>query len=208
MGVIGIAGQLSTGKDSVADYIVSKLGWKKIPLAKHVKRIYCETFGVDLEFVEKWKRIDDPPPGFDMNVRKSLQFIGDGFRKIKGSIWIELLFQNAVESFALSDCRYINEIRKVKELKGLMVLMYRPDFENDDPNDSEAQIKPLVDWFKSTGREGYVTGELVKECPEALVDAPIGVSYIDLFLINDGTLEDLHKKIDKFILSDSKYKTT
>ena len=91
---VGIAGQKQNGKDTVADYVQDQLAqddefvfkFERAAFAANVKRVFVETFDVTYEFIEKWKTIPEPPPGFDMSVREGLQFIGDGFRKIKSSI--------------------------------------------------------------------------------------------------------------------------
>lgn len=90
--VIGVASQAQHGKDTLADRLCERLNsqsqsnWQRRAFAANVKRVFCETFGVDSAFVEKWKVRSDVPPGFDMPVRQALQFIGDGFRQIMGSI--------------------------------------------------------------------------------------------------------------------------
>src|SRR5579871_5527666 len=114
MKVIGIAGQLGSGKDTLADYLGKQLNektketWKRIGFAHALKKVYMETFNKSWEFIEEWKRRDEIPPGMNMNVRKSLQFIGDGFRDIQSDIWIEIAFRDQ-EPKIISDVRYINE---------------------------------------------------------------------------------------------------
>ena len=186
---IGIGGQMRSGKDTVADYLAPKIGYERASFASNVKRIYCETFGVDIEFVEKWKVIPENPPGFDSTVRQGLQLIGDGFRKIKGDIWVELALRDKNRKAVISDCRYINELKAVKDSGGYNILMCRPGYENNDPNGSEAQIRPLADYFASTKQEGVV---------KAGLDAPYGCEFVDFFIINNGTVEDLFAKSDQF----------
>src|SRR4051812_9353848 len=103
MQVIALAGQLCVGKDEVADYLVQRLNgrydrddpaervrrafpdrrrWERASFAGAVKKVFCDAFGVDLAFIEAWKRNPAPPPGMLMPVRQALQFIGDGFRQI------------------------------------------------------------------------------------------------------------------------------
>jgi len=53
--------------------------WQRASFASNVKKVFCDTFDKDLDFVEKWKTNPEPPPGFSKNIRQSLQFIGDGF---------------------------------------------------------------------------------------------------------------------------------
>lgn len=186
MSLIGVAGQFRNGKDEISDYIARKLNLKRAAFASNVKRIFCETFGVNLEFVEKWKTIPEPPPGFDMPVRQSLQFIGDGFRKIKSDIWVDLIFRNDPSETVISDVRYINELVEINKNKGINILVYRPGYLNEDPNESEAQIKIFVEHFLNKKTEGKVKDQHEK------------FGLIDYFIINDGTLEDLYKKIDVF----------
>lgn len=233
MKVIGLAAQMQNGKDTAADYLKEKLpsvfgeDFTRTAFAASVKRVYSETFNVPLSFIEEWKVKPECPPGFDMNVRQGLQFIGDGFRKIQGNIWIELAFRNRTDNIILSDARYINELKKIKSLDGLTILVWRPGFENNDPNGSESQIKPVVDWFKACheayGIEGPIN-DLFKESETAdeltgdwssghplrprywnaatdpRANIPEGCQYVDLFLVNEGTKEDFYAKIDKIVV--------
>lgn len=193
-------GQAQMGKDTLADYLATKLNelpveplaylpaetgpeWKRVSLAGSVKKIYCDAFGVDLDFIEKWKTVPENPPGLELPVRAGLQFIGDGFRKIKGSIWIDKLFQNITTPGAIcSDGRYINELVASKAHGGFNILVVRPDKLSNDPNGSEAQIKPLLDWALNT----------TLEKPEAM-------QYIDAIIMNNGTKEELYKQVDALI---------
>lgn len=191
MKLIGCAGQLRNGKDVTADFLGDRLGWNRGAFASNVKRIFCETFNVDPEFIEKWKTIPQPPPGFNKSIRQSLQFIGDGFRTIKDGIWIEKLLRDCPDSLIISDIRYKNELSKVKELGGINILIYRPGFLNDDPNPSESVMKDFVLHFLEKGVEGKVKSNG-------------DYSLIDYFLINNGEISDLHNKIDNLVISQLK----
>jgi hypothetical protein len=185
--VIGVAGQLRQGKDLASDHLARTLGLDRGAFATGVKQVFCEYFGVDMAFVERWKVVDEPPPGFLVSVRKSLQFIGDGFRSIKDDVWIERLFSQHPHDVAISDVRYRNELAAVRERGGVNVLIYRPGFMNDDPNGSEAQIRPFVEHFLAEGREGGVTA-----------DGDFGL--VDFFLVNDGGIGDFRAKIDELVV--------
>jgi hypothetical protein len=185
--IIGVAGQLRQGKDVAADYIASKLGLGRGAFAAGVKQAFCEYFGVDMEFIERWKVIQEPPPGFKMNVRKALQFIGDGFRGIKEEVWIESLFRLCPRGVVISDVRYRNELASVRRRGGYNILMCRPGFLNDDPNGSESQIRTFVDHFMASGREGLVSHDG-------------DFDLVDFFLVNDGTIDDLYAKIDDLVV--------
>ena len=228
MKVVCCAGQKQNGKDTIADYLLPYMKswypktdtgedevWERGAFANAVKRIFCDAFGVDFDFIEEWKQKDEAPPGFDMNVRKSLQFIGDGFREIRGNIWIELAFRKQKVSTILSDGRYVNELKMTNYLGGLNLLTYRTGWLNNDKNESEAQMRPLVQWFDSTGMEGYIWDKLLdadgnpkdgwtviagsqgnfhyKEIPE-------NAMLVDLFIRNNGGVQDVCDKVHEFVL--------
>lgn len=199
--IIAIAAQMQNGKSTVIDHLSAAINWKKVAFARKVKTIYCDAFGVDLNFIEKWKTINECPPGFDLPVRKGLQIIGDGFRQIMGNVWIMNCFKENFPPMCIEDGRYINELIKVSKEGGYNILIWRPGYENDDPNGSEAQIRPLVDWFsklKDNGKQ-FEGSTLAIEDWEG---CPYGSQNINYFLINDGNIQDLHNKIDKSIIAD------
>lgn len=193
MSAIIACSQQNMGKDEFCNYLITKLdsSWQRGSLANPVKDIYCQAFGVTREFIEKWKRNPEPPPGFKQNVRKGLQVIGDGFRKIKEDVWIEIALKDESEKPVISDGRYGNEAVIVRAKGGLAILLYRPEFLNDDPNDSEAEIRPVLEYYYANVVEGPISEETRKSLKYP--------SY-DYFLINDGTLEDLYQKIDTQVI--------
>lgn len=210
MFVIGVAGQAQNGKDTVADRLVvrlnelSNISWGRSAFAAAVKRVYCETFAVDLEFVEKWKTNPNPPPGFDMPVRQALQFIGDGFRKIKGTIWLDLAFRSQ-DPVIISDVRYINEFMRIKTEGGMNIIVAHPDRLNDDPNGSEAQIRPYAQWCLDRWRgSGNSVVDLRQIDWESLRNngeqIPAGIENFDVFICNCGTLEDLWRTVDEYVV--------
>lgn len=199
MKVISCGGQASNGKDTVADYLVEQLRkvdptWQRIGFAHAVKQVFMDTFQVDWDFIEEWKRKDEVPKGFNLPIRKSLQFIGDGFRQIQSDIWINMAFRKD-ENKIISDVRYYNEAKAVHEHGGLNILIWRPDWENDDPNPSESQIKSTVDWFVNEGLEGDMRGNKLSE-----IDGDIQPHLFDVFLRNEGTRDALFEKVDRLVV--------
>lgn len=194
MKIIGFASQLAMGKDTAADYLAIELNrvqttgtWERGAFANAVKDTFCRAFNVDREFLEKWKRIDDAPPGMKMNIRKALQFVGDGFRQIVSDIWIDIALRDNGKQLIVSDCRYINEAKNIRGRQGINVIMYRTNYFNNDTNPSESQIKPIIEWCLKTQKEG----EIIHNDP----NAPEGSELYDYFLINDKEIVDLHYKI-------------
>ena len=199
MRVISVAAQLGNGKDVLCDYLATALNdrgntgtWERSAFANAVKKVFMDSFGVDWKFIEKWKRIDEAPPPFLKNVRKSLQFIGDGFRQIQGDIWIDIALRDETRQMVISDSRYINESKAVKKKNGFTMVLWRPGWENDDPNPSEAQILPIVQACVNTQKEGKIDPSLCPDVPD--------LQYYDYFLKNEGSLADLYKKIDDVVV--------
>lgn len=213
--VIGVASQAQHGKDTLADRLCEKLNanrdsnpWVRRAFATNVKRVFCETFNVDAAFVEEWKVKSEAPPGFDMPVRQALQFIGDGFRKIMGTIWLDLAFRDNLPKI-ISDVRYINEFTRVKAEGGLNVLIGRPDRLNDDPNGSEAQIRPYIEWcFKAFSptikfvdlRDVDWRG-IRDKCTSEAEYPPPNIEMFDVFVRNDGTIDELYNIVDTKLVS-------
>lgn len=186
MKLIGIAGQAGAGKNALADYLLQKLNkdekWVLGSFADNVKRIFCDTFGVSRDFIEHWKRIDECPPGFDMPIRQCLTFIGDGFRNICPTIWMDLLLNNRKDNLCLSDARYLNEILRIRKEGGINILLWRYGFENEIPNASEQEFRPIINDLKNK-EEGVLKDH-----------------QFDIFIKNNGDLDQLYAKADKIIL--------
>lgn len=194
MKLIAAYGQLANGKDVLCDDLAVALNektgqhWERGAFANAVKDTFCRAFDVDREFIEKWKRIDTPPPGFLVSVRKGLQNIGDGFRQIVPDIWIQIALRDAIgKNVIISDGRYINEAISVKKNNGINVLVYRDGFLNNDPNPSESQLKPLVMYARDYLSDGVID-------TKNLVNAPEGMEYFDVFIRNESDRDSFLKK--------------
>lgn len=202
MKLIGCFGQLASGKDELCNYLVKSLNnrascsiWQRKAFATAVKQVFCDAFGVDFDFIEEWKRKSEIPPGMKKPVRQGLQFIGDGFRQIQDDIWIEKALKDD-GYYCISDGRYINEAKMIKKKGGINILLYRPGYLNDDQNASEAEIRPLVEWCRDNKKDGQI---LWKNDVWDVV-LPSGIECFDLFVINDGSLQKLHNKIERIVV--------
>lgn len=189
--IIGLFGQAAAGKDTIADFLIpifnkhmdeNKHVLRKVAFAYNVKKIFCDYFDVDFDFIEKWKRNPEPPPDFLMNVRQSLQMIGDGFRKVKSSVWIDKLI-NKASNVVITDGRYINEANAIKQKGGINILINRPSHRNNDQNDSEKIMGEVSDYFYHRSSCGAIVSEKYP--------------MFDYFLNNDGDIQDLENKVFK-----------
>lgn len=94
-----INGRSLAGKDTIADYLVKKYGFKKVSFAKPIYEIARKYFGMTTKD------------------RKLLQDIGQKFREINPDIWVNLLLRslNKHDRYVISDIRQANEYIKCKE---------------------------------------------------------------------------------------------
>lgn len=199
MQIIGIAGQLGNGKDVLGERLKQTLEerfgdeWFHRSWASGLKNVFYDAFNVTKEFSEEWKRNPEMPPGFDMTVRGALQQIGDGFRQIKGDVWIDWTLRRSPNKTFITDCRYPNELKRIREEGGINILVIRPTHINDVDHPSEAHLRPIVDWFADY--EGPVLEESITPA------APPGVEYIDYVIRNDSTILEFNEKIDGGLVS-------
>lgn len=215
MKVVAVGGQAQNGKDTVADHLMLRLSemnqnWNRIAFAAKVKQIFCDTFGVDIDFIEKWKVVPEPPPGFIMSVRKGLQFIGDGFRTIQPEVWLNQPFRDRSNSLIISDVRYVNEFTRVYNEGGLNILIVKPDRLTFDSNGSEAQIRPYAEWFlflvknyfKDESRIVFdlrnLDWDLIRK--QFNVIFPENIEYFHVFVHNNRSKQDLESAVDSDLL--------
>lgn len=199
--LIGIAGQMRNGKDTVVNRLMTQLHdnfneiWINRAWADGLKQVLYDAFGLSKEYAEHWKTQPEPPPGFNMAIRKALQFIGDGFRDIKDDVWIQWTLQQMQggDGMIISDSRYVNELLAVAQNGGFNVLVIRPDFINNDPHPSESQLAPIVKYFNEKAKDGIATRWLNGS-------GPPGADQIDFILKNDGTEEALCQKVDELLI--------
>lgn len=200
---IGWGGQLYNGKDEAANYLAVRLNelsheanWTRNAFANKVKETFEKAFGKDRAWVEKWKRIEIPPPGFKKNVRQCLIAIGDGFRQMYPNIWIDKAFENQTTNQIISDCRYVNETNYIRENGGITILLWRDGYLNNLDNASEQEYMPFIK--KCLDTQTWQTGETRWKPLEGRINNP-DIPF-DMFIRNEGTLEDLRRKIDEIIV--------
>jgi len=202
MKIIGISGQMAYGKDELADCLAAhykkekNMEWIKRGMAVPVKETFCKMFDVDIDFIEKWKRNPEPPPGFKKNVRDSLQFIGDGARSIDPYVWIKKMVEfaedNSEKNIIVPDCRYFNEAELIKNKKGFTILVYRPGYLNDNENESESQIRKVLDWII---QNDFKEGKIDLQRMSKYASYPQEILFYDYYILNDGSLENFKTKV-------------
>lgn len=132
-------GKARSGKDTVADIFV-QCGFLKYSLADKVKWVAREIFGWNCEKDEKG--------------RKLLIAIGNKMREIDEKCWIEALTielgREGQFNAVIPDIRYKNEAKWIREMKGILIRVERPELDDSDEewrkSKSETDLDDWDDW--------------------------------------------------------------
>lgn len=124
--IIGLIGYAQSGKDTVASILVEKYGYRRIAFADKIKdflyninpMVACSPTGYlqDLVKLVGWNEAKKEP-----QVRKLLQDLGISARELLDeNIWIisALGKINSGERAVITDVRFENEAKKIKDLGG------------------------------------------------------------------------------------------
>lgn len=207
--IVGIAGFIGSGKDTIADYLITFKGFKRMSYAEPLKDAISAIFGWDRELLEgttkysrEWRDAIDPWWAERLNInhltpRWVLQQWGTevGRLAFHDDIWIasiENRLRSIKDNIVISDCRFPNELNSIKRAGGITVRVTR------GPNPS--WYDAAITFNKGLTDSGYVESAkiLEKENVHASEYSSVGLSY-DFCIDNSGTVDELHRKIDSII---------
>ena len=139
--IFGICGFKSSGKDTVADLLVNRYGFKKLSFACALKDMLSIIFGWSrdkLEGITKedrlWRENVDTWWATELNMphltpRFALQHFGtEIFRNHwHPDIWTKIIENQLTKytNIVITDCRFPNEINLVKKYGGKLIHVYR-----------------------------------------------------------------------------------
>lgn len=216
--IIGISGFQSSGKDTIADYLVKEHGFVKLSFASALKDIVAIIFGWSRERLEglkvedrQWREEIDPKWAKTLNIpvltpRYVLQYLGtEVFRNhFHTDIWTKIV-ENQLsfyENIVVSDCRFANEIEMIKQNGGKIIQVHRDDHVLDIGAKHLSKL-PLEVYPPKVDIDAKHLSELPLEVSGAKHPSELEWTkcHYDRVIKNNGTIEDLHIKVN-LILSD------
>lgn len=139
--IIGLLGEAGSGKDTVANYLISMHGYSQDSFATSLKDAVAAVFGWDREALEgkttesrEWRETVDSWWSERLNIpdltpRLMLQQWGTEVCRnhFHNDIWIASLERRmaANSNTVISDCRFPNEIDVIKKMSGITIRIYR-----------------------------------------------------------------------------------
>ena len=207
--ILGVTGFIVSGKDTVADYLCTFHGFKRVSFAASLKDAVSSVFGWDRELLEgstktsrEWREQKDEwwsnRLGMEITPRWVLQYWGtDVLRNnFHNDIWVasvENKLRQSKDNIVITDCRFANEVNAIKSVGGTTMRISRG---------------PKPDWYEyavsyNKGEWGNMTWAISKENlirlgVHASEYSSVGLQY-DHYIENDGTIDDLHQKIKSIV---------
>jgi hypothetical protein len=208
--IIGVCGFIGSGKDTVADYLTNFHGFRRESFANSLKDAVALVFGWDRTMLEgrtkqarEWREQVDPWWAARLNMpnltpRLMLQLWGtEVCRKgFHDDIWIASLenkLRNSKDDIVISDCRFPNEIKSIRDAGGIVVRVVR----GEEPEWYEAAESA------NRGPNNNFSWALSKAKLQELKIHASETSWVgtkfDTILDNNKTFDDLFAQIKKLI---------
>jgi len=208
--IIGVCGFIGSGKDTIADYLTNFHGYRRESFANSLKDAVAYVFGWDRTMLEgrtkqarEWREQVDPwwAQRLDMpnlTPRWVLQYWGTEVcrKAFHDDIWIASLenkLRNSTDDIVISDCRFPNEIKSIKEAGGIVIRVKRGDdpIWYNDAADMNAGDR-CINYMMAKTR-------MQKLKIHASETAWVGTKF-DYTLDNNSTIDDLFTQVKDLVL--------
>jgi hypothetical protein len=207
--ILGVTGFIGSGKDTIADYLCTFHGFKRVSFAGSLKDAVASIFHWDREMLEgttkssrEWRDTIDQWWANRLGIphltpRWVLQNWGtevcrNGFHQ---DIWVasvEHKLMSTRDNIVITDCRFPNEVNAIKNSNGVTCRVERG---------------PRPIWYddaiahnKGPKHIGWALGKaaLERHNVHASEYSSVGLEY-DYIIENNGTIDELHNKIKLII---------
>lgn len=165
--IIGLAGYAGSGKDALADMLVSLDGFERRAFADPMKEFLVKLnpliwrTGIGMNTLENiirdegWDRAKRHP-----EIRELLQRLGtEAGRGVLGEdVWVNALFEKPIKRLlVISDVRFPNEAKAIKERGGIIIRVIRDGLgpANNHPSESAYQKNDYVIFNNGTKADLY-----------------------------------------------------
>ena len=147
--LIGITGKAGCGKDTLADALIKQHGGMKIGFADPLKAACKELFQLSREQLHDRKEKEVIDVRWGKSPRQLLQFVGtDLLRKqfdteifIKSTKARIASLQKTLPLVVVTDCRFENESQLIRDCKGQIIHLSRPNIAEVSPHVSENALE-------------------------------------------------------------------
>ena len=184
--LIGLVGLISSGKDTVAERLITHHGYKRDSFAKSLKDAVSSMFNWDRELLEgntsesrEWREQPDAfwseRFGKPITPRWVLQYFGTEVMRqgMYDAIWVDsVIGRYKGDKTVISDTRFQNEIKTIKAHGGIVVLVKREEIPTREEMQKQGIHQSEWDWVGSD---------------------------FDYTINNTSSLEGLNANIDQFI---------
>jgi len=204
--IIGVCGFIGSGKDTVADYLVNFHEFRRESFADTLKDAVSAVFGWDRTLLEgrtkearEWREEVDPwwAERLDMPTltpRWVLQYWGTEVcrKSFHDDIWIASLenkIRNSKDDIIVSDVRFPNEVKAIKNQNGKMIWVQRGR---------------LPKWYdtalEANAGSNIAINELKIQKIHASEWAWVGTKF-DHTIHNDMKIDDLYNEVKALVVS-------
>lgn len=210
--LVSVTGFIGSGKDTVADYLITEHGFKKESWAGTLKDAVSNVFGWDRELLEgttkyarEWREQIDPWWSERLGIKELsprwiLQQWGTEVCRnhFHPDIWVASLenkVRNSKDDIVITDTRFPNEFKTIKKLGGVTIRVNRgekPEWYSD-----------AIAVNKGPKHIGWALGKdrLSKLKIHPSEYSSVGLPF-DYEIDNNGTIDELYSKIREVLKID------
>ena len=202
--IIGICGFIGSGKDTAADYLVNFHEFRRESFASTLKDAVSAVFGWDRDLLEgrtkearEWREQVDPWWANRLNKpqltpRWILQYWGTEVCRVgfHDDMWIASLenkLRKSSDHVVISDCRFPNEIKSIKDAGGRVIWVQRGE---------------LPSWHimaaKANQGDIFAAEKLKALGVHASETAWVGTDF-DCIIDNNGSIDHLYQQLKSLV---------